>query len=236
VATKSFIYAGLFLALFAGEASLGLLPVQAADCRADPRPGLDWAGCGKKNLMLSGSDFSRAKLVETDLSYTDLRDSNFTGTDLTKAKLARASLAGAHAEKANFQKVEAYRAGFQSIFAQGASFAGAELQRANFTGADLKGASFEKAELSRVIFDQAVLTGTSFASANLARADLTKAIFKGPLDFSSAFLSLTRLEALDLSASTGLEQHQLDMACGDDKTVLPSGLTKPQSWPCADKD
>jgi uncharacterized protein YjbI with pentapeptide repeats len=209
---------------------------RGADCRSMPVPGIDWAGCGKKNLMLSGSDFTRAKLVETDLSYTDLRDSNFTGADFTKAKLARAWLAGAHAEKAVFEKIEAYRAGFQSISADGASFAGAELQRANFTGAALKGVSFEKAELSRVIFDQAVLTGVNFASANLARADLTKAVFQGPLDFTSAFLSLTRLEGVDLSTSKGLEQHQLDMACGDDKTKLPADLKTPTTWPCADKD
>jgi uncharacterized protein YjbI with pentapeptide repeats len=216
--------------------SISPVAAHAADCRAMPAPGIDWAGCGKKNLMLSGSDFTKAKLAEADLSYTDLRDSNFVGADLTKAKLGRAWFAGTRAETANFQKVEAYRAGFQKIAAEGASFAGAELQRADFTGADLKGVSFEKAELSRVVFDKAVLTGTSFASANLARAELTKAVFEGPLDFTSAFLSLTRIEGLDLSKSKGLEQHQLDMACGDDKTKLPAGLSKPPAWPCADKD
>jgi uncharacterized protein YjbI with pentapeptide repeats len=209
---------------------------QAADCRGTPVPGIDWAGCTKKNLMLTGSNFENANLVETDLSATDLRDSNFTGANLSKAKLSRAWFGGSHAEKANFEKVEGYRAGFQSVAAQGASFAGAELQRANFQGANLEGVTFEKAELSRVVFSQAVLTGTSFGSANLARADLTKAVFDGPLNFSNAFLSLTRIEGVDLSASIGIEQHQVDMACGDTSTKLPTGLNIPQSWPCPDKD
>lgn len=209
---------------------------EANDCRAAPAPRIDWSSCGKKNLMLTGSDFTGANLVEADLSATDLRDSNFAGANLSKAKMSRAWLGGSHAEKANFQKVEGYRTGFQKLQAPGASFASAELTRANFEGADLTGVSFEKAELSRVVFDGAILTGARFGSANLARADFTKATFEGPLDFSSAFLSLTRIEGVDLSASIGLEQHQLDMACGDDQTKLPKGLAVPQSWPCADKD
>ena len=209
---------------------------QASDCRAMPAPGVDWKSCGKKNLMLTGSDFTGATLVEADLSATDLRDSNFAGANLSKAKMSRAWLGGSHAEKANFEKIEGYRAGFQKLQGSGASFAGAELTRANFEGADLTGVTFEKAELSRVVFDGAVLTGAKFGSANLARADFTKAKFEGPLDFSNAFLSLTRIEGVDLSASTGIEQHQLDMACGDAKTKLPGGLNVPQSWPCADKD
>ena len=39
-------------------------------------------------------------------------------------------------------------------------------------------------------------------------------------------------EGVNLAAATGLSQWQLDMACGDDKTVLPPGLKKPAPWPC----
>jgi uncharacterized protein YjbI with pentapeptide repeats len=212
------------------------LPAQASDCRATPAPGVNWSGCSKKNLMLGNSNFAHANLVDADLSATDLREANFSGANLAKATLTRAWLEGANADKANFQKIEAYRVGFQHVSAQGASFASAELQRANFTGANLTGANFEKAELSRAVFDEATLTKTNFASANLARADLTKAVFEGSLDFSNAFLSLTRIEGVDLSSSIGVEQHQLDMACGDKRTKLPKGLTTPLSWPCGERD
>jgi len=32
----------------------------------------------------------------------------------------------------------------------------------------------------------------------------------------------------------GLEQHQLEIACGDDETKLPADLTPPDSWPCGE--
>ncbi|MFB9951994.1 pentapeptide repeat-containing protein [Rhizobium puerariae] len=211
-------------------------PLQAQDCRSSPYAGVDWHGCGKKSLMLDGSDFVQANLAEVDFSYTDLRNSIFTSADLTKAKLIRAALAGARADRANFQRVEAYRAGFQGVRANGSSFLAAELQRADFSEAELKAANFRKADLSRAIFDRAIITGVSFAYANLSRADLTTAIFDGPIDFQNAFLFQTRIEGMDLSAATGLDQHQLDMACGNALTRLPAGLAASGQWPCPEDE
>ncbi|TWF49851.1 pentapeptide repeat-containing protein [Neorhizobium alkalisoli] len=235
---KGFLDVALGVGLAVAIALVGLLPksLVAQECRSEPAPGINWGGCGKRNLMLSGSDFTNASLAEADLSFTDLRDSIFKGADLEKAKLARAWLAGVQAEKANFSKIEGYRADFQKMQAKGATFAGAELQRANFSGADLEGVSFEKAELSRVNFDKATLTKSRFSYTNLARADFTDAIFDGPLDFSSSFLFLTKIQGVDLSKATGLDQHQINMACGDAKTKLPPGLSAPYSWPCGDTD
>ena len=70
--------------------------------------------------------------------------------------------------------------------------------------------------------------------ANLARADFRGATFTAPIDFDGAFFFLTRIEGLDLSKSTGLSQWQLNMACGDARTELPSGLTRPEDWPCSE--
>ncbi|NEK55267.1 pentapeptide repeat-containing protein, partial [Rhizobium leguminosarum] len=47
-----------------------------------------------------------------------------------------------------------------------------------------------------------------------------------------AFMFLTHIEGLDLSAATGLEQAQIDLACGDASTKLPVGLSAPTTWPC----
>lgn len=228
----------LSVAILTGAAALTLAPttVSAQECRTDPYPGINWSSCAKRNLMLSGSDFSKGSLAEADLSFTDLRDSNFVGTNLTKAKLIRTWMAGSNAEGANFSKVEAYRSDFQKVRANDANFTSAELERSNFSKAELNNARFEKAELGRSNFDGAVLTGASFAFANLARADLTKAEFKGPLNFQSAFFFLTRIEGVDLSSSIGLDQHQLNVACGDRRTKLPAGLTLPESWPCGDRE
>ena len=47
-----------------------------------------------------------------------------------------------------------------------------------------------------------------------------------------AFMFLTRIEGLDLSAAWGLQQAQIDLACGDTSTKLPAGLSAPAHWPC----
>ncbi|MBP1857721.1 uncharacterized protein YjbI with pentapeptide repeats [Rhizobium herbae] len=223
---------GLLPAMALAAVVAAASPAKAAYCSGTPEKGLDWSECSKKNLMLPSSELESANLSGTDFSLTDLSGSNLVSANLEKANLVRAWLAGAKADKANFARVEAYRSSFANIAATGASFAGAELQRADFSGADLTGANFEKAEVGRVLFKGAVLTGARFSLANLSRANLSGAIFEGPLVFDQAFMFLTHIEGLDLSAAKGLEQSQIELACGDAKTKLPAGLTTPSAWPC----
>ncbi len=204
----------------------------AVDCRSSAEPGVDWTNCEKKLIILRGADLSAAVLVDVDFTSTDLRDANLLGANLEKATLVRASLAGANAEGARFDRIEAYRTDFSGMRAQGAVFGSAEMQRSNFTGADLKNVDFTKAELGRAEFLDADITGSKFSLANLARADFSKAKFTGPIDFTDAFFFLTRIGGLDLSASTGLAQWQINMSCGDAETKLPDGLTAPETWPC----
>lgn len=204
----------------------------ASDCKSMAAPSVDWQECDKRTLMLKGSDLSGATLVETDLTSTDLRNTNLAGANLEKATLIRSSLAGAQADKANFARVEAYRTSFSGISAKGSSFASAELQRADFSDADLTGADFQKAELGRARFGAARLTGSRFALANLSRANIHAITFEGPIDFSGAFMFLTRIEGMDLSAATGLTQAQIELACGDGATRLPPDLKPGPNWPC----
>jgi uncharacterized protein YjbI with pentapeptide repeats len=207
-------------------------PARAADCSSMAAPSIDWTECDKRSLILRGMDLGAAVLVDTDLSSTDLRGVNLAGANLEKATLVRASLAGAKADKANFARVEAYRTNLSGLSAKGSSFASAELQRADFTGADLTGADFQKAELGRANFASALLTGSRFTLANLSRADIHSIKYEGPIDFSGAFLFLTRIEGMDLTAATGLTQPQVDLACGDEATRLPEGLRPGPAWPC----
>ncbi|WP_157628198.1 pentapeptide repeat-containing protein [Ensifer sp. BR816] len=204
----------------------------ATHCKNAPAPGLDWSDCKKTRLMLREADLEGANLFSADFTMTDLRDADLKSANFEKAKLVRASLAGANAEKANFARVEAHRASFAGISAKGASFANAELQRTDFSRARLIGANFERAELGRSNFDGAKLNGTRFSLANLSRADLSGVIIKGPVAFDRSVLFLTRIEGLDLSAATGLQQAQIDLTCGDDATKLPPGLSVPARWPC----
>ena len=218
--------------LAAAESFLIAVPAHAADCAAAARPSIDWTGCDRRNLMISGSNLQKADLQGANLGLTDLHGSNLTSANLTEAKLMRASLADAKADGANFTKVEGYRTNFSGLSAKGASFQSAELQRADFSGAVLSGSSFKKAELGRANFRGAQFSGNVFAFANLARADFRIAVLAGSLDFSNAYMFLTRLEGVNLSSSKGLSQSQIDLACGDAKTKLPAGLKPSANWPC----
>jgi uncharacterized protein YjbI with pentapeptide repeats len=227
---------GLALAVTILLASGARNPAQAADCGNVASPGLDWSECSKTNIMLEGSDLQGANLAGAHFDSTDLSNANLTLANLEKATLVRAWLKNARAEAANFSRIEAYRADFSNISANGARFASAELQRAEFGGAQLTNADFQKAELGRADFDKAVLTGSNFSLANLSRAALSGATIKGPVAFGGAFMYLTRIEGLDLSTATGLEQEQINLACGDKATVLPAGLKSPENWPCPPDD
>src|SRR5262245_57643276 len=57
----------------------------AANCKGGGGPNVDWQGCDKSMLMLSGSDLSGANLTEADFTSTDLRGTNLTGANLEKA-------------------------------------------------------------------------------------------------------------------------------------------------------
>lgn len=210
--------------------------LRAADCGNVAGPGLDWSGCSKTNIMLQTSDLHGANLAGAHFDSTDLSDANLTSANLEKATLVRAWLKNAKADGANFAKIEAYRSDFSSASVNGASFANAELQRAEFAGAQLKNADFQKAELGRADFDKAVLTSANFSFANLSRATLNGAVMDGATSFSGAFMYLTRIEGLDLSKASGLQQAQINLACGDNTTILPSWLKAPSSWPCPPDD
>ena len=196
------------------------------------RPGVDWQECDKKLLILRGEDLSGANLFGVDFTLTDLRDTKLSGANLEKASLLRASLAGSKVAGARFNRVEGYRTDFSRTDAEGAMFASAELQRANFGRAKLTNVDFTKAELGRAQFHDAEITATQFAFANLSRADFRRSNFSASVNFYRAVFFLARIEGVNLSASSGLSQEQIDAACGDDNTILPSGFARPEHWPC----
>jgi uncharacterized protein YjbI with pentapeptide repeats len=90
-----------------------------------------------------------------------------------------------------------------------------------------------KAELARTVLSNAKVSGVSFSYSNLGRADLRGLDLSG-VDLTGSYLFLTLLGGADLSRAKGLEQEQLDLACGTSETKLPAGLARPQNWPCGE--
>lgn len=127
-------------------------------------------------------------------------------------------------------------ANLQGAYLQGANLQSAELHRADLEGAilsdaDLRKASFFLADLSRADLRRADLEGAYLGGANLGQADLWLANLRDALfrevDLTGANLRQADLSAADLNVAKGLTQDQLDRACGDEATQLPTGLTMP---------
>lgn len=115
-------------------------------------------------------------------------------------------------------------------------FSGMEVRGLNLAGARLRQADLSLTVMNRTRFSRADMRdvdayGGVFSGSNFAGADLTNASFVGAyLDgatFAGARLSGTNLSGAHLARAIGLTQSQLNQACGDDATVLPSGLRIP---------
>lgn len=170
------------------------------------RPEAPREGMLAVNEDLSGQSFATERLGEATFLGATL-----TGTDFTKAYLVRSMMDGASAEAAIFNGAIMETVSMRTARMAGSSFVGADLTAVQAQGADLSATNLSGATLSRAQLSAANLTGASFAGANLSRAVMFK----------------TNLAGADLSGAVGLQQQQLDEACGDAATLLPPALSVP---------
>lgn len=203
-----------------------------AACTDTAAPSVNWENCRKRNLIMDNFDFSGSNFTRADLSSSDLRNSNLQKVRFLKTNLVRASLAGSNAEDANFEGVVASRTDFSNGNYKNASFVKAEIGRSNFSNSNLENADMSKADFSRVNFFNSNLKGVSLDFTNISRTNLTEVSIDENFSLEGAYMFLTRIEGLDLSGSKTLKQWQIDMACGNEKTILPEGISAPDTWPC----
>jgi uncharacterized protein YjbI with pentapeptide repeats len=105
----------------------------------------------------------------------------------------------------------------------GCNLQGADLSNTCVKARDLHGADFDGAKavlmcMSYANFSGATFRGTDLSGANLAHADLDGA------DLTGADLTIASIKGTDLTHAKGLTQAQLDQACGDAETKVPTGL------------
>ncbi len=67
-------------------------------------------------------------------------------------------------------------------------------------------------------------SGDSFRNTDLTGANLAHSYLSGA-DLTGAKLDIASLKGADLASAKGLNQDQLDVACADQDTKLPPGLT-----------
>ena len=224
------IMSARFLFLFAAV-SLASTGAGLAGCRDYPAPGVDWAGCDKPKLMLGGENLEGGNLVGAILAGSGFSDANLKqakldGTDLTRTTFKNSNLAMSSIVKAAGSKVN-----FTGANLSGAMMSKIEISRSEFIGAVLVNADMSKGEFSRCEFRDADLTGANLKLSNISRSGFTNSKLAGA-DLTSAYMYRSIITGVDLSAVNGLDQSQVDAACGDAATKLPAGLAPSANWPC----
>jgi len=164
---------------------------------------------------LSGANLSRANLSEANLSVANLSGGNLSEANLTKAKLNVTKLSGANLHKANLTEAnlnvanltladlsEAEMAQTSLIRAEmaRADLSGANLSRANLSGADIRDAKLRNCVLSYANLSRVDLKWATLTAANLTQANLHAADLSSA-DFSGADLSNTELRQANLSCT-----------------------------------
>ena len=227
------------LALSAGCLSLGMAffaPTQAmAGCKDSAAAEVDWSGCRKRNLILSGYDMSGGNFNKTDFFGSDMRETKFVGANLSRATLTRANVSNSDLSNADMSKVDGGRSVFQEVNLANSSLEKAELFRADFSGSNLSNTNLNKTEMGRANFQNSDLSGAQITFTNLARANFSGAKLAGA-DFEKSWTYLTQFEDVDLTEVLNLSQEQLELACGNADTKLPAGLVAPAKWPCGSDD
>ena len=129
---------------------------QTADCRAAPRPHVNWNNCRLAGLVAEGVDLSGAWGRNMDLSGAFLAGSRLIGADLAFTTLNVADL-----RHADLRNARLTGAGLQD-----ADLRGAVLAAVDFSYADLRGARLNNADLLEARFDNAIWVDGTQCAAN----------------------------------------------------------------------
>ncbi|WP_312124969.1 pentapeptide repeat-containing protein [Brevundimonas sp.] len=116
-----------------------------------------------------------------------------------------------------------FQGDFTGLERSGINLSGARLRQANLSLSVLNGARLNGADLRDVTAYGSVMSRADLRGANLGQASFVGVYLQGA-NLAGARLDGTNLSGSNLSGARGLTQSQLNDACGDESTVLPSGL------------
>lgn len=123
-------------------------------------------------------------------------------------------------------KCNLFQAELGGLELRGRNFSGARLRQADLSLSIMNRTSFAGADLRDVEAYGALFTGANFAGANLTNAGFVGTHLQGA-NFRGARLAGANFSGAEMDRARGLTQSQLNQACGDASTRLPSGLRIP---------
>lgn len=167
---------------------------------------LDLDGIVEKHrlwLESKGSEGERAILDGLNLVGADLSGKNLNNASLRECDLSDADCSEAILDGCDLR---------QTILS------GARMEDCNLSVSKLRHAKMDLCLLSRANLRGADLAGVTFRGANVEA-----------VDFTGANLLETDFSEVDLKGTQGLMQKQIDMACVDATTRLPTGVRMPRN-------
>lgn len=200
-------------------AALALAMPASAQIRVDARIQMSSGSC-------SGCDLSNKAMNGVRLNNADLSRSNFNNSNLSGGSLDGTDLSGAYFRGALLIRVKGDSVNWPNAVLEDATLTEARISNSKLTEANLS-----RANLSRAVFSDTNFQGAQFTNANLTgthfqNGQFQTARFDGAI-FIDAKLDGADFSGADMSTVQGLKQSQLDVACGDEKTRLPVGLSLP---------
>ena len=119
-----------------------------------------------------------------------------------------------------------FQADFGNKVLRSRNMAGARLRQS-----DMSLSVLNHSDLSRTDLRDVNGYGALFSSVNFSGADMTNSTFVGAYlegaNFRGAKLGGANFSGAEMAKAVGLNQSQLNAACGDEKTTLPHGLHIP---------
>lgn len=186
--------------------------IEGAQLRSVLWPNIDLPDRSLRNITFDG-----ANLQSANFEGSDLRHSNFV-----EANLNEANLKSSYLPRAKFRQASLVRSNLTHADAIQADFTDAVLYQAIAPLIRARDADFSNADLADGILVRAELNGSNFSNANLFASDLSGADLRDA-DFERADLLAANLSGSDLRDAK-INQKQLKVACGDEKTRLSVGL------------
>ena len=191
----------------------------SAQIRVDARIQMSSGSC-------SGCDLSNKAMNGIRLNNANLSGSIFNNSNLSGGTFDRSDLTGAQFRGALMYRVKGDRVNMPRAILENAT-----LTEANLTNAKLANANLSRANLSRAVFLDTNFEGADFDKANLTSAQFKRGQFQnarfGTANLTNAIFNDADFSGADMSRVQSVTQSQLDVACGDEKTRLPLGLSLP---------
>lgn len=218
-----------FMSAILSTSALAQTPVSTSVQMSGSCSKCDLSHRDMERMSLQGSNFSGSNFSHSNLSGGKFYKSNLAGASFNKAYMMRIEGDGVILHKSNLRDATLSEATLTN-----SNLSHADLRRADLTDGNFEGSSFEGSILKATDAMEANFKGTNFHGAYLTHGNFTDADFSHAIltntVFGAAILEDTNFTDANLSGANlfdvnGLQQEQLDQACGNEKTILPVGLS-----------